>query len=187
MKRRKFLKLIGRIIVLCIVGIIIGLGIYNINAKKVLGNEMPMPFGVGVSIVLSGSMEPELSVDDLIIVKKTDTLYVGQVIVYESHGSLVVHRIETINDNEIITKGDANNIADDPITKDVIKGEVVYSVPKIGKIVYFLKNPIVIFCILGLLLLGLEYSYRKEKQKDQDELKKLKDDIKNILDETKNK
>lgn len=69
-RKNKKTKSIFRYIAFALVGIIIGVFIYNQNAKSVVGDKMPMPLGYGVTVVLSGSMEDTLSVDDLVIIKK---------------------------------------------------------------------------------------------------------------------
>ena len=63
---------IWRHILLVICGLLLGINIYLTNAYNLLGNKLPMPFGYGTAVVLSGSMEPTFSKDDLIIVKKKD-------------------------------------------------------------------------------------------------------------------
>lgn len=45
------------------------------------GNQVPMPFGMGVAVVLSGSMESELITNDVIIVRETNDYAVGDVVV----------------------------------------------------------------------------------------------------------
>ena len=103
---------IWRHILLVICGLLLGINIYLVNANNLLGNKMPMPFGYGAAVVLSGSMEPTFSKDDLILVKKTDNIAIGDIVVYQSNNSLVVHRVVSIDDDVVITKGDANNIED---------------------------------------------------------------------------
>ena len=67
-KKKK--QLIKRIILFIVISLISGFGIYSMNAKMLMNDQMPMPLGFGVGVVMSGSMEPELSVDDLIFVVK---------------------------------------------------------------------------------------------------------------------
>ena len=77
-------------------------------------------FGRSLLRVTTGSMEPSIQTDDYIYIRKTDpsTLSEGDIIAYYSHdkqieGSLVTHRIETVNaDGTFVTKGDANLVED---------------------------------------------------------------------------
>ncbi len=176
-------RTIIRVIVLAIAGIIIGVGIYNLNAKNLIGDSMPMPLGIGASVVLSGSMEPELFVDDLIIVKSTDNLYEGQVVVFRDGSSLTVHRIVKINGDEITTKGDANNTEDSPIDRSMIKGEVIYVIRGVGDTVELLQNPIFTVIALALAFFLMESSFRKERESEQEELIKIKEEIEKMKNE----
>ena len=62
---------------------------------------MPMPFGFGISAVLSGSMEPEYSTDDLVIVRSTDVYQIGAVVVYQDGSTLIMHRIIAVDDDPV--------------------------------------------------------------------------------------
>jgi len=78
-----------------------------------------------IGIVRSGSMEPALMTDDLVIVRRFGGLETGDIVVYESQGQKIVHRIVSMDGNKIVTKGDANNTADDPIDIRQVRGAVV--------------------------------------------------------------
>lgn len=162
----------------------IGISVYLKNASVLVGNKLPMPFGYGAAVVLSGSMEPEFSKNDLIIVKATKDIHVSDIVVFESENSLIVHRIIDIDDESIITQGDANSIADDPISLSQIKGKVIYVVPFAGHIVNFIKTPIGILLLIAGAIALVEIPRRREKLKDEeakqliiDEIKKLKEEI----------
>ncbi len=172
-----------RIVLLVLTGIVIGSALYQWNAKTVAGDQMPMPLGFGGSVVLSGSMEPALSVDDLVIVKNTRQFAPGDVIVFQSGNDLIIHRVVSIQDDTIITKGDANDVADDPISIQAVKGVMVCAIPKVGAAVDILQQPAVAILIL-LAAFGLtELSYRREKAKDQTQLEDLKAQIRQLADE----
>ena len=116
MKKTKILAFCRRI-VLALAAVIIGVRVYAWNAENLVGNRMPMPFGYGAAVVLSGSMEPVLSVNDVIIAQKTEDYAVGDMIVYQDGGSVVVHRVVTLDEETVQTRGDANNVADAPISR----------------------------------------------------------------------
>lgn len=183
MGNKKLLKTILRILALSLVAAFLGCNIYLWNAQSLTGNAMPMPFGVGAALVLSGSMEPTLSVDDLIFVKAQDGYEVGDVVVFQSGGSLVVHRIMEINGDMVITQGDANNAPDEEMELSRIRGEVVGCVENAGGIVRLLKSPIVSIGLVAGAVFLLERSYRKEKQQDDDEMDKIKAEIRKLKEE----
>lgn len=181
--KKKLLKTILRIVALSCVGIFLGFNIYLWNAQSLTGNALPMPFGYGTAIVLSGSMEPTLSVDDLIFVKEQDSYAVGDIVVYQSGSMLVVHRIMQIDGENVITKGDANNAEDGEMALSAIKGRVTGHVDGIGSVVRVMKSPIVSVGLLAAAVFLMERSYRKEKQQGDDELDKLKEEIRRLKEE----
>ena len=82
-KKKKIIKkTVCRYIVFSFIGIVLGLFFYNQNAKGLLKDKIPMPFGYGMSVVLSGSMESRLSVDDLVSIKATDSSNVNDIVLY---------------------------------------------------------------------------------------------------------
>ena len=176
---RKF-KTLGRTLILLLVSLVLGVNVYLWNARSLMGNALPMPFGYGAAVVLTGSMEPEIMVDDLIIVAEGDGYELGEVVVYQSGSILVVHRIVEIDGDMVTTKGDANNAPDAPIPSAQIKGRVTAVLPGIGTVVKLLKSPTAsVTLIVGALAL-MEVSYRKEKKKDSDELDKIKEEIRRL-------
>lgn len=97
----------------------------------------------------SGSMEFNIHVGDTIIVKKSDTYEVGDVITYKVDGGYITHRISEMENNIITTKGDANDMEDVPITKEDIIGKLVY---KARLISFAKKYKILTLAILGVFL-----------------------------------
>ena len=180
-KKRFSKKTVFRYIVFSFIGIVLGLFVYTQNAKGLLNDKIPMPFGYGMSVVLSGSMESRLSVDDLVIIKATDNYKVNDIVLFQDGNSLVIHRIIEIDGDTVTTKGDANNTADEPINKSQIKGVLVYDIAGLGAVVNILKQPVSVFIILAAAFLLTEFSYRKEKDTDAEEL----DDIKKMIEELK--
>ena len=180
-KKRFSKKTVFRYIVFSFIGIVLGLFVYTQNAKGLLKDKIPMPFGYGMSVVLSGSMESRLSVDDLVIIKATDNYKVNDIVLFQDGNSLVIHRIIKIDGDTVTTKGDANNTADEPINKSQIKGVLVYDIAGLGAMVNILKQPVSVFIILAAAFLLTEFSYRKEKDTDTEEL----DEIKKMIEELK--
>ena len=173
-------KSVIRISVLVLLAVLVGISIYSMNARMLGGNTLPMPLGFGMTVVLSGSMEPELSVDDLLIVTPADTYEVGDVVVFQTQRTAVVHRIVAINGDEIITRGDANSSDDDPITLQNIKGRVVCAIPFVGLIVNLIKTPVGTVILLGLAFWLLEASFKKEKAQKQTELDAIRREIEEL-------
>lgn len=183
MKQRR--KNILRWVLLAICGAVLGLNIYHMNSERLVHEQLPMPFGCGSAVVLSGSMEPELSRGDLIIVREAGEYDVNDVVVYQQDGILIVHRIIKVSDEEIITKGDANPVADQPISAEAIRGKVVMTVPLAGTLVNLLKTPFGTVCLIIAAILLVEIPRRREQKQADNEKQKIIDEIRKIRDEQK--
>ena len=123
---------------------------------------VPKIFGCENLAVLSGSMEPKISVGSMVIVQEVDPndLEVGDIITYKiSDTTLVTHRIVSIDQDaqQIVTKGDANDVIDgEPVSFSNVVGKLFISIPFLGYISIYMqgKAGIAIICgIIGILIL----------------------------------
>lgn len=169
-----------RRLVLALLGLLMGLQIYFVNAGRVMGDPLPMPFGYGAAVVLSGSMEPTYSAGDLLIVKKTDHYQTGDIVVYQTGQNLVVHRITDMNGETVTTQGDANNAPDEPFAVTQIKGISVGSIPFVGTWFRILKTPAGLMAAFLCTVFLTEVSFRKQSDAGAAELEKLKEEIQRL-------
>lgn len=172
-----------RVLVLLAAGALVGLGIYTWNARSLTGNAVPMPFGYGASVVLSGSMEPTLSAGDLLILAETEAYRELDVVVYQSGRMPVVHRVVAIQGDEVITKGDANNAPDRPLPLSAVKGKVICVIPMVGYLLWAVRSPAGILAIVVLAVLLMELSYRSEKQEEAKKQEEMKAEIRRLMQE----
>lgn len=179
----KKIKTSVRITVIAFVGLVVGVNLYGWNAKSLMGNALPMPMGYGAAVVLTGSMEPNIMADDLIIVAEREDYAVDDVVVYQSDSILVVHRIVDITGGMVTTQGDANTAPDEPVELTAIKGKVIATVPLLGSVARLLKTPAATVALLAAAVLMLEASFRREKQKSSDDLEKIKAEIRRLKEE----
>ena len=107
-------------------------------------------FKYQILVVGTGSMEPNLNIGDVIVVKKIkdnqlDKIKEKDVLVFKKGNSIIVHRVVKINELgetvEYQTKGDANEDIDNftPTQKDII-GITNFKIPVIGYPVLKLKE-----------------------------------------------
>ena len=89
--------------------------------------------------IATGSMEKEICVGDVAIIKKCNSndVNVGDIIEYQMEGYTVVHRIIEKRQNNgkfsFITKGDNNNTPDrDEVKEDQLIGKVIFKIKYIG-------------------------------------------------------
>ena len=103
--------------------------------------------GYRVYTVITGSMEPELSVGDLLYVKPVDpsTIKVGDDITFVLNEDLVVATPRVIRidaeKEHFYTKGLANDIEDAPVHFKNVLGVVEFAIPKLGYVSDFIQNP----------------------------------------------
>jgi len=186
-KKKKKESVLWRRLIMAMLGVILGVNAYLANARGLGGNQLPMPFGIGVAVVLSGSMEPTLGINDVIFVRETDSYEVGDIVVYQSGQTLIVHRIIAKDGENLITQGDANNTADAPIERYAVKGEVIARIPAVGMAVNALKTPAGILIVLIAAFALTELSFRKEKDKDEKELEAIKAEIRRLREKQEEK
>ncbi|MBR5558828.1 MAG: signal peptidase I [Oscillospiraceae bacterium] len=172
-----------RLLLLILCGALLGIKVYLANANSLVGEKLPMPFGTGAAVVLSGSMEPTFSQGDLIIVNKADSFAEGDIVVFGQNGSLVVHRIVDMDGEMVTTRGDANNTNDQPIPVSSLRGRVSFWIPGLGHVVSLLKTPIGTISLLAAAIALVEIPFRRKKQQDDEERRKIIEEIKRLKDQ----
>ena len=177
-------KTILRRLLLVVCGTVLGVNVYLTNARSLVGNQLPMPFGFGAAIVLSGSMEPTFSAGDLIVVQECEFVAVDDIVVYQNDGRLVVHRVAAVEGDTLTTRGDANNVSDAPIPLTAVIGRVLFWIPCAGSVVTIIKSPLGTMTIIAAAIALVEIPHRREKEKDDAERQKLLDEIRRLKDES---
>ena len=138
--------------------------------------------GYRVFNIVSGSMEPEYSVGDLIYVKEVDpaTIKPGDVITFVLNEDLVVatHRVVDIDaeNRQFTTKGDANKSEDAaPVHFNNLIGVPVFAVPLLGYVSAYIQSPpgMYVAISLGAALLAAVFLpdllTKKEKKEENQE------------------
>ena len=179
-RKKTAVRLTVRILLILLISVLIGTGIYSINAKRVFNNALPMPLGFGVTVVLSGSMEPTLSVNDLILVTAGDSYEPGDIVIFQSGNSLTVHRVTEVGDGYVVTKGDANNTEDSPVSFEAVKGKMAFSIPYLGIVVQLLQSTPGTILMIALAGFLLHRSWKNERSEDDRELDDIKNEIRRL-------
>lgn len=152
-------------------GMVLVYGLYQSEVLRIRSREKESPagwvavsavsvlmiwFAVGVfsifpNVIISGSMEPEIDIGDVVIVRRVEPeqVVLGDVIQYREieRDVRINHRVIEIREDErglplFITKGDANaNPDSDPVLAEQLTGKVVHVVPRIGWITIVLRRP----------------------------------------------
>lgn len=179
MKKQGLFSLL-RLLAICVLAAVIGINVYTFNASRLAGNAFPMPLGFGLSVVLSGSMEPELSTGDLLLVVAREEYKPDEVVVFLDGRSAVVHRIISMDGDTVITQGDANNQEDEPISTELICGKVVLAIPLLGYLVSVIKTPLGTLLILALAVWLLNRSFRREQKEKTEQLDMIRAEIERL-------
>lgn len=146
-------------------------GIYQRVAKK---NDYFGFFGIGTAVVVYGSMEPNLHVNDMVLYQKKDISEYekGDIIIYKHSEKneiiLITHRIQEVVGTEFQTKGDHNKDVDPwMVHEEDVVGRIVWRIPYIGGVVEFIKTPLgmVAAGIVVLLCIILNLSFSKHRRK----------------------
>ena len=141
----KVLKIIGQFILCLILIFFILLNIFSMNNKSL--------FGFRIYRVISGSMQPALQIGDVIIVKKSNNYSERDIITYSNGLTTITHRIIAINNDEVITKGDANEVDDKPINKEQIVGKFFFRISNFSLFSIILSKNVIYLIMIFLLVL----------------------------------
>lgn len=149
--------------------IVIIIGAYYMYQIKIQKKEYANIFGYSFFEVATGSMSPTIEVGDVVITKITKDVNQNDVIVYKDGESIITHRLIEKNEEEIITRGDANNSEDKPIKENMIIGQVIKIIPQLGTWQKILSSPeILVLIIMLIIILSTIYAYTSKAEEKDD-------------------
>ena len=102
--------------------------------------------GYSLYLVRSESMRPAINLGDLIITGPPNELFNGEVgtgtiITYEYQSELVTHRVQSVEGQTLVTKGDA---VEDPdpwtVSMSDIRGIYLFKIPYVGYVTSFVQT-----------------------------------------------
>ena len=155
--------------------VLVGILILLVLVGGLQQTRFGLRMGFGYAVVVSGSMEPNIHVNDVLVFQKhrQEAYHPGDVILYiRGEGTtdemLVSHRIVRIDGNTLVTKGDANLSEDAPISFSQVVGRVAIRIPYIGRAVRLMRTPaglaVAVIVVLSLVFLSF-FLPRLRKQK----------------------
>ena len=173
--------IVGRVVSLLVTMALIALVTAVFVAPRLMG---------GASLtVLTGSMRPTLQPGDVAVVrgiepsKVCQEIGIGQIVTFMPNpddASLVTHRVvaKTVGSFDdgtrcrLITQGDANNAADQPVSPVQVRAVFMYAVPWLGWVRQWASdNPIPVFAIAGVAAVGvLIWDRRRPKTTKTDDV-----------------
>ena len=182
-KFKKLLKILGTILLIVLIAVVI----LMFNAR--LSGEAPSVFGYQIFRVSSGSMEPELMIGDVILVKQADVedIQKGDIVTYKGEegdfaNKFITHKMiedPQYVDGEYVFKsqGIVEGALPDPVWyEDQLLGEFVCKIPFIDSIYSFFLKPyglmtfiLVIVLLFGYELISLVVSYKRLDELEYEE------------------
>lgn len=190
--------MIRRIITIVIdvvsVAIIICAAIIMLSVVFTKSGDVPKIGGYSLMCVISGSMEPEIPVNSLVLVKDTavEDIEKGDIISFYSRdpavdGAIITHRVVAIHETggqyEFETMGDANGFKDEyPALGSDVLGKIMFISPGAGFLVKLSSNPLIFIpLILIPLAVMLVLNIRRtvvvareiEKEEQEEALRKM--------------
>lgn len=122
--------------------------------------------GYTIFQVITGSMSNTINPQDIVIVKLTDEVKTNDIITFRVGDDFVTHRMIGVEGDKIITRGDANNSQDAPISKEQIVGKVVLIINNVAIWVKVIQEPIVIGAII-VTIIAIKLIFFKETKENK--------------------
>ena len=132
-------------------------------------------FGFTPYVVLSGSMEPTIKTGSLCFINKHanyDSIKEKDIIAYKaSGGTLVTHRVVSIDNDSFVTKGDNNKNQDGVSNRNQFVGKNVFWIPYVGYGIMLIQSTTgkIIFGTFVVLLFLAGLLFGEDKKKDKKE------------------
>lgn len=140
---------------------------------------IPSIWGYKPLVVISGSMEPTLTVGGILYYheKNIEDFISNDILVYELNDHIISHRVHDITENGFITKGDANNSYDSLlVNEEQILGEGTnWSIPYIGYYADFIyRHKYLLVISLGVVIIDLlSEKYKEHRMKERNKNEKM--------------
>ena len=179
----KALKIIGNILYY-IAFLFIVLILLLVAIQRFSNNQIALG-GFRMFNILTGSMEPDYKVGDVLISKEIDPadIQLGDDIVYEGKEEpftdlIVTHRVVDLNEEEdgtykFITRGLANDVDDPIITESQVYGKIIYKVRSFSLLSKAINNMYVFFFVIFIPVAVLVFikilQVKYEKTSDYEE------------------
>ena len=173
----KVIDKIGNIItyiLIFLISIILIFMTYSYISLNIQKKDYVSLFGYTYFEIASGSMEPAVYKNDLVIVKLNSTYQEKDIITYNLNKEFITHRVIQIDSKTITTKGDANNSKDAKIKKENVLGKVVLIIPKFGIWKKVIMTPKV-FSLLTITLVLFSFTFSYNNKSKRKKLKKQKE------------
>ena len=123
----------------------------SINIFSSLNHSL---FGFRIYKITSGSMKPNLMINDIIIIKEDKEYKLGDIVTFIDGKHYTTHRIVEKKGEIVTTKGDNNNTNDPSINKNQIVGKEILKL-NFGFLNFLLLKPFiwVLLFVIGIMMI----------------------------------
>lgn len=168
--------------IISIVVIIILIPILFVSATILIDSyahpdKVPSFFGWKPFIVLSGSMETQISPGDVVVVKEINTkdLQKGDIIAFKEGDIVITHRIDDIvtedGTQKYITKGDNNNTQDvGYVLPEQVEGVFQFKISRLGNLAMFVQTPLGMVVCLSIPVIIIILLQTADSRREREEL-----------------
>lgn len=175
-KMQKIKKAISIIVILILLPILL-ISIAILVDSYTHPDEVPSFFGWKPFIVLSGSMETQISAGDIVVVKEIDTneLKKGDIIAFKDGNIVITHRIDEVSEidgkTHYITKGDNNSTQDfGYVLPEQVEGVFKFKIARLGNIAMFIQTPLGMIVCLSIPIIIIILLQTADSKKEKEEL-----------------
>mgnify|MGYP004442599309 FL=1 len=140
-------------------------------------DEVPSFFGWKPFIVLSGSMETQISAGDIVVVKEIDTneLKKGDIIAFKDGNIVITHRIAEVTEidgkTQYITNGDNNSTQDiGYVLPEQVEGVFKFKIARLGNIAMFIQTPLGMIVCLSIPIIIIILLQTADDKREKEEL-----------------
>ena len=113
-------------ILIVFISVLVIIAITYVFQTKILHKKYADIVGFTAFRVITGSMADTINIGDIVVIKITDKVKPNDIIVYQDY--FVTHRLVQESGESLITRGDANNSEDVPISRDQVLGKVIMNI-----------------------------------------------------------
>ena len=184
---KKIINLISDIVYVCILVPLVFIAIHIVFIAITKPDVIPDIFGYKIFIILNDNMNESIDYGDLVLTKNVDTNSLVENDVMDFRNSMNTVTIQKINEISQITEVDEetkeekntkvflmntfeNEKEDTAIVREEkVEGKLVYAIPKLGEIIYFIQQPLAMLGIECIIFsIGLICIYIAEKLDERD-------------------
>lgn len=182
--KKSIASIVENIIYVCVLVPLIVITISIVFQLIVYPKKIPHIFGYKIFMIFDKYMDDSVEYGDLVVTRNIEAnkLKTGNTIAFRNNmNTVTIHKIINIEEETLIMNTLKNETLDTKkVKKEKVEGILVYRIPKLGEIIYYIQQPWAIIAIGSIILIiGLIWIYiaqeLDEKEKRQLEQKNMQE------------